>query len=442
LPNGLFRRPHWPRSPHEKLDPFSASQEAVRELRLTFYCDEAALQDEEREAFQLLRYLAQDRFIECHDWHAHPPKWTLHERGDCDCYRLEGYDNEGRATQTALSDWIRRPMSDTEMLVMIHERFGHDVLVTTDGSLLQLSSATDNANILPPTLALPLAHLYLRSRGKFLNRVADDFQGTFNRGLFYLVLLRALLPELWPFMRTASNQFPQTGVLCSAIRIRCIRALEAQDELGRLYFGQRSSWDDLDRMAYHFDYVTLLLLGAIDAQARIVRQVYGVAVKPKYASYKNENFMKKLRAASAVKICDLVESGVHHDFLEILRTIRNKIHADALGQITYSSPATGDIGLLTLDGEDADTVRELVRQLGDSDVSGIFAFHDPRVLVEPYRCASFLVRKTFSLIAAVAQATEFGVPLLPEPEIPDGPDFFPESNLHNLRLFCKSVAVL
>ena len=325
---------------------------------------------------------------------------------------------------------------------MAHERFGHDLLVTTDPLLLQLSDSTDNANILPPPLALPLTHLYLRSRGHFIYDVGESAQARFNRGLFYLVQLRSLLPELWPFMRAATKQDSASTGLCAAIRIRCIRALQAQDELGSLFFGQRDSSDDRDRMAYHLEYLTLLVSGAIDAQARILRHVYSVPVKPKYASFKNEDFMKRLRAAGAVSICDLVEQGVHDDFLVALRTIRNKIHADALGDMGYSSPATGDIGLLTLGGEDAQTVLQRVRALGNPAAMGVFPFHHPRILIEPFRCASFLVRHTLLFIAAISQATNFSAPLANEPEHPAALDLFRERTLNNMKLFCRSVAVL
>jgi hypothetical protein len=139
----------------------------------------------------------------------------------------------------------------------------------------------------------------------------------------------------------------------AAIRIRCIRALQALDELGWLFYGQRDSSADRDRMAYHFEYVTLLMSGAIDAQARILRHIYSIPVKPKYASFKNESFMKRLRAAGAVAICDLVEHGVHDDFLVALRTIRNKIHADPPGDMgtRHPRPAISDsspLGATTL----------------------------------------------------------------------------------------------
>ena len=153
------------------------------------------MEEPEREAFDLLRLLAVHEWIQCHDWQVHPPKWTPNEEGDC--YTFERYDQLGRVAATALSDWVRRPMSDRELTFAAHERFGHDLLVTTDRDLLQLSASTDNANILRPSLALPLVHLYLRSRGTFIYDAGDS---------------RSEHIQSWPVLLGAAP-FPAAGAL-------------------------------------------------------------------------------------------------------------------------------------------------------------------------------------------------------------------------------------
>src|SRR5687767_5226679 len=60
--------------------------------------------------------------------------------------------------------------------------------------------------------------------------------------------------------------------------------------------GRQTRKDDRDRMAYHFEYVTLLLQGAIDAQARVVRQIYEISLPPSKASFRNTDFTNRLRA--------------------------------------------------------------------------------------------------------------------------------------------------
>ena len=68
---------------------------------------------------------------------------------------------------------------------------------------------------------------------------------------------------------------------------------------------------------------------------------------------------------------------------------------------------------------------------------GIFPFDHPRILIEPFRCASFLVRHTFRLIADVSQATDFGAPLASDPEHPAASD---QGDL-TLRLTSEPLAI-
>jgi hypothetical protein len=152
--------------------------------------------------------------------------------------------------------------------------------------------------------------------------------------------------------------------------------------------------------------------------------------------------MKRLRAKGGKKLCELVETGVHHDFLVALRTIRNKIHADPLGEMGYLSPATGDVGLLTLSGNEAQLVLTRLRSLGDPGDMGVFPFDHPRILIEPFRCASFFVRHALNFIGAVAQATDLGATPTHEPEHPAATDLFRPRTLNNMRLFSRSVAEL
>ena len=189
--------------------------------------------------------------------------------------------------------------------------------------------------------------------------------------------------------------------------------------------------------------MTLLLHGAIDAQARAVRQIYEVSLKPSKRKLQKrrpsgKGFAPKGRADSATWL-KLVVSRIS---CVALSTIRNRIHEDPLGELGYSSPATGDVGLLTLGGDDAQKILKSLRSLGDPAAMGVFPFDHPRILIEPFRCASFLVRHALSFIGAVAQATEFGLTPADEPEHPGAGDLFRPRTLNNMKLFFRSVAEL
>ena len=67
---------------------------------------------------------------------------------------------------------------------------------------------------------------------------------------------------------------------------------------------------------------------------------------------------------------------------------------------------------------------------------------DSRVLVEPFRCASFFVRHSMKFIGAVAQATSLVLTRADEPRRPVAVEIFLPRTLNNMRLFCRSVAEL
>ena len=49
-------------------------------------------------------------------------------------------------------------------------------------------------------------------------------------------------------------------------------------------------------MMYHFDYLTLLLVGILDAQARIVHRAYGFTKpKEKHAGFRIDGFRNELK---------------------------------------------------------------------------------------------------------------------------------------------------
>jgi hypothetical protein len=88
--------------------------------------------------------------------------------------------------------------------------------------------------------------LYLRTRDEIFHVASRIGIATYDRGLFYLVLLRALVPTLWPLMQASHGLLSEPRIvnLAGSIRVRCIRSLEAYDEIGRVCFAQKHSAND------------------------------------------------------------------------------------------------------------------------------------------------------------------------------------------------------
>src|SRR4051812_40346326 len=91
--------------------------------------------------------------------------------------------------------------------------------------------------------------------------------------------MRRRLPGMWPVFGACvhAEKARQDNIvgLGGSILQRCARALEARDIIGAQYYCG-PSYCDHDRMLYHFDYLTVLLVGALDALARVVHRTYSL----------------------------------------------------------------------------------------------------------------------------------------------------------------------
>ncbi len=145
-----------------------------------------------------------------------------------------------------------------------HRQTHRDIFITTERSLLQRSFRMPDANIRNVFEGLRLMGLYLRSQRNFTIRVWDRGRESFDRGLFYWVLCRQRLPAMWRYFAACVQlgNVTHDGMiyLGSSILDRCVRVLQARDEVG-FEFHKRQDNSTRDGMLYHFDYLTLMLSG-------------------------------------------------------------------------------------------------------------------------------------------------------------------------------------
>lgn len=115
--------------------------------------------------------------------------------------------------------------------------------------------------------------------------------------------------------------------LASPVFLRALRALQARDEIGcRFYERQNNATRDL--MIYHFDYLTMLLTGAFDAQARVAARAYSVDdVKRQQISFRQEDFCRRLDKKGARELYALLSSERFTAFQLLLKSLRNSVHA-------------------------------------------------------------------------------------------------------------------
>lgn len=170
---------------------------------------------------------------------------------------------------------------DEDLLIMAHERAKQDLFITNSPKLLDRSNTDLGLNILSPTDGARLVGLYLRSRDQYvvfsregMNRGVDHFG-------FYWVLVFNRLPITASYLGRWLQSNPDFGdestYLAQAVLDRSSRALIARDLMGMEYFrGYRVS--EGHKIAYHFDYLMLLLAGALDGIASMLKRAHSLNI--------------------------------------------------------------------------------------------------------------------------------------------------------------------
>jgi hypothetical protein len=159
-----------------------------------------------------------------------------------------------------------------------------------------------------------------------------------------------------------------------------------------------------DKRKYHFDYLTLLLTGALDALALVLNRLYELQLDPIECSLSpsREKFNKKLKAkTNASSIVQLIADVQTKSFLNILYRLRNRIHSISLDE-SMSVPQ--------------DNVDELLDWIYDFDLNDHCGMSKQKVIayinnnppvphydikIDKYLLASRLLTEAFRLIDRV-----------------------------------------
>jgi hypothetical protein len=212
---------------------------------------------------------------------------------------------------------------------------------------------------------------------------------------------------------------------------RCVRALQARDEIGlQFYIEQTNATRDF--MLYHFDYLTLLLVGAFDAEARLARLAYDIK-KPSVidSSFRRKAFKNALTTANATELQNVVTSTEADALLNLIYLLRNTIHGESLTSFAYASGGRPHESYIAIQPEAEARFGDAIEKLGGPDQWGVTRRHDTHL--EPYSFAVRLVDKGLKLLNQIAEATDVSQ-LLPEgrsiSDVCDGP---PEDGTFQLK---------
>lgn len=324
-----------------------------------------------------------------------------------------------------------RLMLDHLLVARAHREIGGDIFVTESALLLKHRQKNWISDTNPRTVleAAQIVGLFLRSRDNYVYRAAPSYSAIFDRGLFYWVLTRFRLPAMWQYFGVCVTAGQMRGddtlELGQSVLRRAVRALEARDAVGIQFYSPQDN-NSRDEMMYHFDYLTLLLGGAIDAQARIANRAYKAVRNDRFVSLRGkqgESLLNALKKTSAHRLCELLESQRFKDVLELVHAPRNTIHGAALDSLAYVHRVEPEVSYVTLPDSIGQTVWTCAQRLGGTDVWGLQRPHKETWL-EPYSYASTLVRNVFDIINELATVTEVSLlfpPGFPIPTLTDEP---------------------
>lgn len=451
----------WPE--HSSEVPISAftSKSSVRPLRLTFHSESLQnLETGEAKALELLREFTSLSEIETVDTSSgkfpfivlEPPdrkQDTLpfnveYENKDQWCDSLVwGYRQYELMARASVSTEIDPEAQFANrlreiLLAKAHSSLRHDLFITTSSYLIQqrTKSLFRNVNPMLPSEALKVVGLYLRFREEYVIEVFGNHgRHRYDRSLYYWVLMRHRLPAMWKYFSCCIDADPtkKDGAmgLGGSIMTRCVRALQARDEIGfQFYVEQTNTTRDI--MLYHFDYLTLLLSGAFDAEARLARICYNIQ-KPKefQTSFRKSQFRDALIDNNATDIHEVVSTPEGGALLSLLFELRNTIHGENLNSLAVASGGRPHESYVAIRPDSEKSFWDAIEKLGGPDQWGVtkkYATH-----LEPYSFAVRLVDMAFRLLNSIAAATDVSL-LLPQGksilDVRDGP---PEDRTFQLK---------
>ena len=303
-----------------------------------------------------------------------------------------------------------------------HIALHRDIFVTASPSLLGCREKFKRANIHSPLEASRLVGLFLRSRDNWTYQRVGVATCLTSRHSFYWVSSRTRLPALWRYFSACvhAREFRGDEILYlgQSVLERSSRALQARDAIGEQFYLSQDH-DTGDVIMYHFDYLTLLLAGIFDAQAKIAKIVYGLDVEDNYVSFRNERFfLPELQKRRVTELYKVVTNDRCKQLMVMLHTLRNTIHHAGL-TTTLSRIVGRERSLIEVPDALQEKLWQAAVALGGPDEWGVSreeyrlmdaptgpASRKVSVSIEPYSYATCLVSEWFGLINQVANATE------------------------------------
>jgi hypothetical protein len=223
-----------------------------------------------------------------------------------------------------------------------------------------------------------------------------------------------------------------TLYLGQSILVRAVRALEARDAIGMQFYLAQGN-NTRDAIMYHFDYLTLLLVGVFDAEARIAHRVYGVTQpQERNASFCRKDYWEALGHNGAINLYNTISGQRFQDLLTLLHELRNTIHGAALPTTGYRGFASQEESHVTVLPDYRQALWQVATRYSSLDHWGLVEQRN-ELWFEPYSYAVTLVDECFKEADAIAAATEIDKLFPSGHSIPPLADQSPEDEIFGKR---------
>jgi hypothetical protein len=223
------------------------------------------------------------------------------------------------------------------LAAMVANAIGADIFITNRPYLHAVTwNLADGVSFLDVGPALAFLGLYLRTQQLYVTSRSPMGGGTYtmNRGLFFWVGARELLPSAWRWFAGCVQH--STGIgnnglifLGQSVLQRVQRALQVRDEV-HVALNKPQNNDTADEALSSLDVVLLLLMGAVDASARVAHMVLGLTSRSHRAGWQNQDWLAEVAVASPPLSRLFQPDSDETHVLTILRLLRNVIHSEAL----------------------------------------------------------------------------------------------------------------
>lgn len=295
---------------------------------------------------------------------------------------------------------------------MVADSIGADLFVTSRPYLhLMTWSVSRGVTYADLDDALTLLSLYLRSQQIFtiMRDPKSHSSHTMNRGLFFWIGARELLPSAWRWFSACVQHSTQGGSdslinLGQSTLQRVQRALQVRDAV-HVALDKPQNNDTADEALTALDLTLLLLMGAVDATARVAHAVIGLTTRPYRAGWQNQDWLSQISASApdlgGLFIADTDESNT----LTILRLLRNAIHGEALTPLGIGVGRMREGTLIGLPASQRAELTAAFSALGGTSDWGISEIVADRLHADPGTLLEHLMPRVLAMLNRIMDAT-------------------------------------